>query len=57
MMTKTQVWEKHLEGTDIPLRRALVEVDHEARVLIHEVLLGELLVAAGWTLVEETARP
>lgn len=56
-MMKTQVWEKHLEGTDVPLRRAHVEVDHEARVLIHELLLAELLAAAGWVLVEETARP
>lgn len=48
MIEETQVWEKRLEGTDIAERRMHLDVDHEARVWIHERLLAQLLVAAGW---------
>ena len=47
-MTGRQVWEKRLSGTDVAEQRMHLDVDDESRIRIHEVLLVQLLDAAGW---------
>lgn len=47
-MTGRQVWERHLAGTDVAEQRIHLEVDDQGRVFVHEALLAQLLVDAGW---------
>lgn len=47
-----QVWEKPLEGTDIPERRLFLAVDDQGRISVHEAVLVQLLDAAGWERIQ-----
>lgn len=43
-----QVWERRIGGTDIAETRLHLEVDPEGRIRVHEAVLVQLLVDAGW---------
>jgi len=43
-----QTWEKRLGDTDVAEKRMHLEVDDQGRVRIHEALVVQLLVDAGW---------
>ena len=43
-----QVWERRVSGTDVPEVRLHLAVDHEGRVRLHEAMVVQLLVDAGW---------
>lgn len=48
MEDEVQIWEKRITGTDVAERRLHLAVNDQGRVTVHEVVLVQLLDAAGW---------
>lgn len=47
-VVERQTWERRVAGTDIAEVRIHLDVDHEGRVRVHESVIGQLLLDAGW---------
>jgi hypothetical protein len=43
-----QVWEQKVPGSDLAAQRLHLQVDDEGRVRLHEAVVEQLLLDAGW---------
>ncbi|NYD43951.1 hypothetical protein [Nocardioides panaciterrulae] len=47
-MAEHQVWEQRIPGTDVPTTRLHIDIDDQGRARVHEAVLAQLLLDAGW---------